>query len=544
MWKRTHMPALAGMCTVALLAAGCSGGSADPQDGSGGAITVRGCNPERPLIGADTNENCGTNILDLTVAKLVHYNADTDAAELDIAESITTKDNQVFTIALKKDYLFSDGTPVLAKHFVDAWNFSVANGYRNVDFFTPIRGYKELAEATKAAKQGGKTGGSRLTTMSGLRVIDDHTFEITTVHKVSNLVTRLGAGPFAPLPDAFFKDPKAFGQRPVGAGPYQVDAWNVNQDIRLTKNPHYAGAFGGKIDHITFKMVPNPDTAYNEVVANNLDATDEIPLTAMADDKYKQDLAGRSADRQTGGLQTLMFPPAATDPVYANPKLRQAISMAIDRDLITTKIFNQARTPADGWVSPVVDGYKKDQCGEYCKHNPTRAKELYDEAGGVPGGKITIAYNADAAHRDWIEATCNSIKNALGAECVPTPVTDFSAFRAMISAHTMRSVFRSSWVMDYPSIENFLAPLFATGGSANDAQYSNPAFDQKLQEAAAADTLEKANALYQEAEVMLRDAMPAIPLWYNKMNFAWSDRIENVKGTARSTIDYTSVTLK
>ena len=91
--------------------------------------------------------------------------------------------------------------------------------------------------------------------------------------------------------------------------------------------------------------------------------------------------------------------------------------MAIDRDTIIKQIFNGTRVPATGWVSPVVDGYKAEQCGEYCKFDPAKAKALLAEAGGYKGDKLTITYNADGAHKEWTEASCNSIKQTLGIEC-------------------------------------------------------------------------------------------------------------------------------
>ena len=86
------------------------------------------------------------NLLDAIDAKLVHYNADTAAPELDIAESIETKDNQTFTVKLKPGYKFHDGTEVKAKNFVDAWNWNAygPNGNLNAYFFEPIAGYDDL----------------------------------------------------------------------------------------------------------------------------------------------------------------------------------------------------------------------------------------------------------------------------------------------------------------------------------------------------------------------------------------------------------------
>ena len=123
---------LAGITSVALLAAACGGGNSSDDTSSsaagktGGAVTVRGCNPQNPLVPGNTNETCGGNVLDAISAKLVHYNPETAAPENDIAEKIETTDNQNFTVTLVKGYMFQDGTEVKAKNFVDAWNWVAA----------------------------------------------------------------------------------------------------------------------------------------------------------------------------------------------------------------------------------------------------------------------------------------------------------------------------------------------------------------------------------------------------------------------------------
>lgn len=218
--------------------------------------------------------------------------------------------------------------------------------------------------------------------------------------------------------------------------------------------------------------------------------------------------------------------------------------MAIDRRLIIEQLYDGNRRPADGWVSPVANGAKPGQCGEFCSYDPAKAKALLAQAGGIPGGRLSIAFNADAALKDGVEATCNQLRNTLGAACVPDPVVDFATFRSNIEARTQRGMLRSAWTMDYPSIESFLAPLYASGGAANIGGYRNRAFDAKLMQAAAAGTLTQANTLYQQAEAMLKDDMPTIPLWYSRVTYAWSPRVDHVRSTPMHTIDYASVTLK
>jgi oligopeptide transport system substrate-binding protein len=211
---------VAGIASVALLAAACGGGSDNPGTSSsasggktGGTVTVRGCNPQNPLIPSNTTETCGGNVLDAITAKLVHYNPETAAPENDIADKIESTDNQNFTITLKKGYKFHDGTEVKSKNFVDAWNYAAygPNAQSSGYFMEPIEGYGDLQCAGKDSEDPCKGYTPKAKAMTGLVVKDDYTFTVKTTEKVSNLPVRLGYSAFSPLPDSFFNDPKAFG---------------------------------------------------------------------------------------------------------------------------------------------------------------------------------------------------------------------------------------------------------------------------------------------------------------------------------------------
>ncbi|HTF39298.1 MAG TPA: ABC transporter substrate-binding protein, partial [Propionibacteriaceae bacterium] len=116
--------------SLALFATACGGGGTgsepgaeDPAGQAGGEISIRGCTPENPLIPGNTSEACGGDIVEAMTSKLVQYNTENAAPENDIAESIETDDNKLFTVKLKP-YKFHDGTDVKAKNFVDAWNYT------------------------------------------------------------------------------------------------------------------------------------------------------------------------------------------------------------------------------------------------------------------------------------------------------------------------------------------------------------------------------------------------------------------------------------
>ncbi len=449
-------------------------------------------------------------------------------------------------MTLNQGYKFADGTEVKAKNFVDAWNWGAygPNGQLNSYFFEPIAGYADLqCGMTAAGESDCENQPPKAETMSGLKVVDDYTFTITTSSPTSNLEVRLGYTAFMPQPDAFFADTsegkKAFGDAPIGAGPYKLTS-KTDTEMVLDKFADYSGKNTGSVDKITFRIYNDTNAAYNDVVANNLDVTDVIPSDQLVDDAWKTDLADRNGVRDTGIIQVLTFSPK--DDNFKNTKMRDAISMGFDRALITKQIFAGARTPATGWVSPVVDGYKADACGENCTFDAAKAKQLYTEAGGYKG-TMPVYVNGDGGHKLWADAFCNQLQQNLGMKCSVEVTPDFKTLRKGINAREYKGLYRGGWQMDYPSIENFLTPIYATGASSNDGDYSNPKFDALLKQAAAAKTNDEANTLYQQAEEILGQDMPTIPLWYQQSQFGWSTKIKSIKMTPFSTFDFGSVVL-
>lgn len=554
--------AAAALATVALATTACGGSSTTPADtatGSnaasgqastaagdsaakqGGEITIRGCTPENPLIGSNTTEVCGGNVLDAVTAKLVRYNSETAEPENDIAESIETTDNKVFTVKIKPDYKFSDGTQVKAKNFVDAWNYAAyaPNGQQNGYFFEPVAGYADLQCADEECKTKPKTD-----KLSGLKVVDDTTFTITTSEEVSNLPVRLGYTAFSPQPDSFFTDPKAdaFGKQPVGAGPFKVTS-NTATEIVLQKNADYSGEFKPNVDKVTYRIYNDAAAAYADLMADQIDFTDIIPADQLANDQWKTTLgADRTQVRDSGVIQVLTFSPD-DEQLKGKPELRKAISRAIDRETITKQVFNGTRTPASGWVAPVVDGYKAGSCGDSCTFDKAAAKTAYEAAGGYKG-TFQISVNGDGGHKLWADAVCNQLKQNLGMDCQVNTTPDFKTLRTQIKAGELKGSFRGGWQMDYPSIENFLTPIYTKGAASNDAKYDNPAFDAKLKEAAAAKSTEEANTQYQEAEAMLAEELPTSPLWSAATPVAWSTKVSNVKVTPFGTLDLSAISVK
>ncbi|MEU6281149.1 ABC transporter substrate-binding protein [Streptomyces sp. NPDC047028] len=525
----THARWAAGAVAVALAATGCGGGSSDSGGGSGsggGVLSSSWGDPQNPLEPANTNEVQGGKVLDMIFRGLVRYNPKTAKAENMIAQSIDTKDSQNFTIKLKDGWTFSNGEKVTARSFVDAWNYgaSLKNNQKNAYFFGYIDGYDKVHP---------ESGKQSADTLSGLKVVDDHTFTVKLNQKFSGFPVTLGYAAFAPLPQTFFTDHAAWLNKPVGDGPYTIESYTKGSQMQLKKWTGYKGPDAAQNDGVTLKVYTDNNTAYTDLMAGNLDLVDDIPASQLKN--VKSDLGDRYINTPAGIIQTLAFPFYDKNwNTSGAQKVRTGLSMAIDRKQITQTIFNNTRTPATDWTSPVLGsagGYQSGLCGKACDYNPTEAKKLINEGGGLPGGQVKISYNADTgSHRDWVNAVCNSINNALGNDkaCVGNPIGTFADFRNQIGQHKMTGPFRAGWQMDYPLIQDFLQPLYYTDASSNDGKWSNKQFDQLVDQANAETDISKAVSTFQKAEGVVRDNMAAIPLWYQNGSAGYSQRLSNV----------------
>jgi len=308
----------------------------------------------------------------------------------------------------------------------------------------------------------------------------------------------------------------------------------------VKKNPDYKGTMVAKNGGVDVKVYTDPNAGYTDLQANNLDVLDAIPDNALA--TFKADLGDRAINQPAGISQSISFPLYQPEWKTANSaKIRQAISMAIDRKTITDKIFQGTRTPATDFSSPVVQGWSKDGCGEFCTFDKAKATALLASAGGYKG-KLEIAYNADGGHKAWVDATCNSITNTIGIACTGKSYPDFKSLRDPITKGTMKSVFRTGWQMDYPALENFLAPIYAKGAGSNDSRYDNPAFDAMLKKGDTAKTSAESIKYFQDAQKILVADMPSIPTWNSNTTGGYSEKVKNVKFDVFGVPVYTEIT--
>ncbi len=265
----------------------------------------------------------------------------------------------------------------------------------------------------------------------GLEILDDYTFVVKLKGPESDFMKRLGYTAYSPLPDSTLADPKKGGEHPVGNGPYMPkgeDAWQHSKQIDLAVNPNYSGPRAAKNNGLRIIFYSSLDAAYADLSADNLDVLDGVPSSVFS--SYQQELPGRTANQPAAVIQYITIPERLEHFSGEEGKLRRkAISMSIDRDSIVKTVFSGTRTPAKDFTAPTLEGYDANISGnDVLTYNPDKAKELWAQADAISpwDGTFTIGYNSDGGHKEWVDATANSIKNTLGiaAEGNPFGSTD------------------------------------------------------------------------------------------------------------------------
>ena len=515
--KKKALAFAAMACSVAMLLSACGGSNSNAASGDtagSNIITAYNSEPQNPLIPGNTNETGGGKPGDLLFSRLVSFDKDGKASN-EVAESITPNDDATqYTIKIKSGWKFTDGTPVTAESFTKAWSYvaNVKNAQKCSSFFSTIKGYDELqADGLKGDEQ-----------LSGLKVVDDTTFTVDLNQSDSVFPIKVGYLAFAPLPESFYKDPKAFGEKPVSNGPYKLDHWDHNKEIALVKNPDYKGNEQPKNDGVTFKVYTDDSAAYRDIQGGNLDVMDSVP--AAFTKTFKTDKKVQAYSEAGSVIQTFTIPSSLDH--FKNDEegqlRRQAISMAINRDQLIDKVLNGNATAATEFTSPKTPGYSDSLKGaDNLKFNASKAKELWAKADAISkyDGQLTFSYNADGGAKPIYDAVVNQLKKNLGIDAATNPIPTFQEFRDAVTNRQMKGAFRTGWQPDYPSAENYLWQLYSTaaadGNCSNDGDYKSPAFDDLCKQAAAASSTDDANKLYQQAEEILLNDLPAIPLYYS-----------------------------
>ncbi|MGM1017001.1 MAG: peptide ABC transporter substrate-binding protein [Actinomycetota bacterium] len=450
------------------------------------------------------------------------------------AESVESDDAQLWTITLRDGWTFHDGEPVTAQDYVDTWNHAAygPNGWVNGPQLAGVVGYSDLNPSE---------GEPSATELSGLTLVDDLTFTVELGSPDRQFPLQLTAGQTGlyPLPSEALEDMAAWEEAPIGNGPFQlVDGWDTTSPIETVAYEDYAGP-ESNIAAVTFVPYLDTATAYTDVLAGEVDI---VGIGGSQVAQARTDFGEHVYELDAPGVDFLGFD--LEDPRFSDPRVRQAISMAIDREAINDAVFGGSQVPATSLTAPSMPGDPAGVCGEYCEFDPEGAKALLEEAGGFDGD-MEIHFIANWAQEDLFEAIANQIRQNLGIESVvAAPAVDFAAFTEQVTNGDTNGPFRARWGALYPSQQNTLTAVYTATGEGNFGAggYSNAEVDDLLAAANTAETIEESYEGYRLVQERILEDFPTIPLFGNRYLYVTSDRIDELY-TVSGGVDLTRVVL-
>jgi len=441
------------------------------------------------------------------------------------AESWTVSaDGKVYTFKLRAGALWSDGSPVTANDFVFAWQ-------RVVDPATAGEYAYMLAPVVNAEDI---TAGKKKPDEMGVKAVDDSTFEVTLNAPTPYFLEMLTHQATYPVSKANIEAKGADFTKPgnlVSNGAYTLAEFVPNDHIKVVKNPKFYDAANVKIDSVNFIPTEDRSTAMKRFEAGELDSNNDLPTEQLTD------LKAKFGDQINIGpyLGTFYFVFKITKAPWDNVKLRHAVSMAIDRDYLAEKVWQNSMIPSYSFVPPGISGYET-RTTDYAEMSQIdredAAKKVLAELGYGPDKplKMEIRYNTSENNKNTAVAIQEQLK-PLGVE-VTLLNTDTKTHYGHLEQHGDFDVARAGWIADYKDPENFLA-LCKSGTGNNYSEYTDKEYDDLLAKAAAsADPAERMKTLSDaEAIGVARDLCVLPLLYYSYKNIVsskvkgWEDNV-------------------
>ena len=422
------------------------------------------------------------------------------------AESWTVSaDGKVYTFKLRKDDVWSDGTPVTAKDFVFAWRRVVdpKTGSEYASMAFPVLNAEEI------------NGGKAKPEDMGVKAVDDLTLEVTLKGPTPYFLEMLTHQAMYPVSEAnvtkFGNDYVKPGNL-VSNGAFTLAENVPNDHIRLVKNPKFFDAANVKLDAVNYIPVEDRAAGIKRYEAGELDSLNDMPTEQLAD------LKAKFGDQihLTPELGTYYYIFKTQKAPWNNVKLRNAISMVIDRDQLAEKVWQNSMIPGYSLVPPGVKGYKSEMASFAAMPQLDRedaAKKVFDELGISPEHpqKLEIRYNTSENHKNTAVAIQEMLK-PFGFD-VSLVNTDGKTHYSFLEQHGDFDVARAGWIADFKDPVTFLN-LGKTGDGNNYGEYTSKDFDALMDKAAVeADPAKRMDEL-SKAEAILMADMPVMPLLY------------------------------
>ncbi|WP_210528859.1 peptide ABC transporter substrate-binding protein [Rubellimicrobium arenae] len=434
-------------------------------------------------------------------------------------EWTASEDGTTWTFKLRPEAKWSNGDPVTANDFVYAWRRAA-----DPALASPYAWYIELM---KVANAGPVIAGEMPSDQLGVRAVDDHTLEVRIDSPIPYFPQMVTHTTTFPVPQKVIEE---FGNQwtqpgnMVGNGAYVLSERVPQERIVMTKNPNYWDAQNVIIDTVTALIINDEQQALTRYLAGEMDQTD-IPIGQYP--RLKEEYPTEAI--AVPNLCTYFYHVNMTDAApeaLKDQRVREALSLAIDRDILVNNVLAGGQTAAytltheatAGWEVPEVPAAAMTQ-----EERNARAQELMAEAGyGTDGEPLTleILYNTDQAHQQVAVAVSQMWKQTLG---IDTTLAN-QEWQTFLDARKQADyqLARAGWCADYNEASSFL-DVFTSNSDSNDSKYFSDEYDALMEQSR---TAEDPLPIYQEAEEMLARDVPLLPIYFYSSDFIMDDSIK------------------
>ena len=435
-------------------------------------------------------------------------------------------DGTVYTFKIRDDAKWSNGEPVTAEDFVYSMrrveNPAEAAEYASILY--PIKNAEAINKGEKPVEE------------LGVKAVDAKTLEITLERPTPYFLQLLSHQTALPVNKAAVEKFGAEFTKPgnmVSNGAFKLTEYVANDHITGVKNEHYWDAANVKIDKVIYNPTEDQSAAVRMFESGELDIAYNFPADQL--DALKQRL-GESQVISSVGLSNYYYVFDNRNEKFSDPKVRQALSMAVDREFLAEEIYSNTQIPAYVFVPPGMEGYRSEN-PEWASMDQLdredRAKELLKEAGYGEGGKplqIDIRYNTNENHKKVATAVAD-MWNAVGAE-VTLQNLDVKSHYAYLQEGGSFDVARAGWGADYADPENFLNLLVSSNTSFNYGKWKNEEFDALMKQSYEETDPAKRMEILSKAESIMLAEQPVAPLMFKADLWLVSDKVEGFSPNA------------
>ena len=455
-----------------------------------------------------------------------------------IAESWTqSADGTVVTFKLR-DAKWSNGDAITAEDFKYSWlralSPELASEYSYQLYY--IKGAEDYNSKKGTADA------------VGIKVVDPKTLQVTLAAPTPYFIALTAFHTLYPVNKKAVdanKDWSLKAETFVSDGPFKMQEWKHNDQVVVVKNENYWDAKSVKMSEVNFKLLEDQKAALTAFESGQIDGTENIPTEDI------DRLQASNVLKIAPYIGTYYYRFNVTKKPFDNVKVRKALTMAINRQLLIDKVVKGGQKPALAFTPPGmvdVEAGKDFRAvgGDYFKEDIAAAKALLAEA-GYPDGKnwpadVTILYNTSSNHKLIAEAIQNMWKTNLGID-IKLRNEEWAVYLES-QKKLDYNISRAGWIGDYADAMTFM-DTFVTGGGNNQTGWSNAEYDKQIKDVAnkSGDQKVRIPAMH-AAEKVLMDEMPIMPIYYYTLPWVLKDNVKGVLRSSLGPIDYKLATVE